>query len=853
MANSIQEALAAVQRKINEQRMKNSESNFNAINEYALPAELNTPKSGQKPISSIWQNKNIDNKPTGGAPNASMQTPRVAPSSFTSPGTRLAPRPAPAVRPMSAAPAPAPSTTSSASSGDESNASYWNQEAARNKAAGNKPLPNEFNIFGNKSAASSPSASSPPPRPSQTPRPVSTGNPDVLKQQQALISQGAKIKADGIMGPQTAAAQAAQDKMDSMKMGRGNIAGTRPDTTDATVKAMSANAPATPVPTPAPAPASEKAPSATPAPTPAPATQASTPPSSFGSTIKDAASSAGNAISDVASKGWDMANKYFQPKEEEESGPSKGKKKMSESTLINSFLKLQETKAGNVFEAAKKMKTRYEGGIMDKQPDILAKTSSTDDRTSAPTSSEKTSWTDDEVAHNNSPAGLDVYAKQIQNAADAQYQRNKSMEPGDVGKGVDTDLMQKHGLAKATPTHDIQFADKPGQTFKAIGKDPGMGPAPASAPKSEPIPKVDNTSAPYGTGSDGKPYKTPVYPDDSETDNNDTKKYQMGGAKKSGPTTSQADFEKMTGSDNKASTSTSGTDSSTTKKPNLRYGYKTGQKSTNESFIDLLEKKAKKDWDGDGKIESEKDEVWGSRLKAAKKAGKIKAYRADRDKHGEMEEGVEFSDSELAHFASIAESAGAAPVDQGKANQKKLRAPQSERGIGETLPERDLTDEYNYEYMDEMARGVKAGQKRGSYKMKTTDLQGKRTAAADVGTDEGSKGVPHVLDQIRHGHEDEQGFKTITHPASSPEAPVTKRIHRSELHGFYDKYHNTDKPREKEKAYSEFLGKHFGDERATAPTHKTVTSDLSKVERANLKGGAGKVSLGGSKLVGGRK
>jgi predicted nucleic acid-binding Zn-ribbon protein len=237
----------------------------------------------------------------------------------------------------------------------------------------------------------------------------------------------------------------------------------------------------------------------------------------------------------------------------------------------------------------------------------------------------------------------------------------------------------------------------------------------------------------------------------------------------------------------------------------------------------------------------------------AKKSEKIKSYRADRDKHGEMEEEVEFSDSELAHFASIAESAGAAPVDQGKANQKKLRAPQSERGIGETLPERDLTDEYNYKYMDEMARGVKAGQKRGSYKKKATDLKGNRVASADAEPDEGSKGVPHVLDQIRHGHEDEQGFKTITHPASSPEAPVTKRIHRSELHGFYDKYHNTDKPREKEKAYSEFLGKHFSDERATAPTHKTVTSDLSKVEKANLKGGAGKVSFGGSKLVGVRK
>jgi hypothetical protein len=33
-------------------------------------------------------------------------------------------------------------------------------------------------------------------------------------------------------------------------------------------------------------------------------------------------------------------------------------------------------------------------------------------------------------------------------------------------------------------------------------------------------------------------------------------------------------------------------------------------------------KKAKKDYDGDGKVESDKDEVWGSRAKAAAKAGK---------------------------------------------------------------------------------------------------------------------------------------------------------------------------------------------------------------------------------------
>ena len=43
----------------------------------------------------------------------------------------------------------------------------------------------------------------------------------------------------------------------------------------------------------------------------------------------------------------------------------------------------------------------------------------------------------------------------------------------------------------------------------------------------------------------------------------------------------------------------------------------------NPKTTDLMkEAKAKKDWDEDGKIESEKDEVWGSRAKAAAEAGK---------------------------------------------------------------------------------------------------------------------------------------------------------------------------------------------------------------------------------------
>jgi hypothetical protein len=235
-------------------------------------------------------------------------------------------------------------------------------------------------------------------------------------------------------------------------------------------------------------------------------------------------------------------------------------------------------------------------------------------------------------------------------------------------------------------------------------------------------------------------------------------------------------------------------------------------------------------------------------MKKAIKDKKIKDYRSDRDKHGEMEEEVTFSEEELAHIAAIleADAPAKAPVDGNK--NYKVNAKGSERGVGDTTG--DLTDEYNY--IDEMARGVKAGTKRGSYKGKT-HRGGMSKADASSEPAEEPKGVPHVLDQIRHGQEDEHGFKTITHPASSPEAPVSKSIHRSELHGFYDKYHNTEKPREKEKAYSDFLGKHFGDERATKETTKKVETDLSKVDKSTLKGAGPKVSLGGSKLVGGSK
>jgi hypothetical protein len=55
------------------------------------------------------------------------------------------------------------------------------------------------------------------------------------------------------------------------------------------------------------------------------------------------------------------------------------------------------------------------------------------------------------------------------------------------------------------------------------------------------------------------------------------------------------------------------------------------EKNTVDKNLNMFSeaKKAKKDYDGDGKIESEKDEVWGSRFAAAKKAGKMEEGNID--------------------------------------------------------------------------------------------------------------------------------------------------------------------------------------------------------------------------------
>ena len=131
-------------------------------------------------------------------------------------------------------------------------------------------------------------------------------------------------------------------------------------------------------------------------------------------------------------------------------------------------------------------------------------------------------------------------------------------------------------------------------------------------------------------------------------------------------------------------------------------------------------KKAKKDWDKDGKIESPKDEVWGSRFRAAgiqkeeseaekakknpmsherdtassripnreltadempkKKVSKVVQTGKNTSTAYKAEE-VEFSDAELAHLSSIAEANPIAPV------------PDEYSGAAGGVSKRDLSDE----------------------------------------------------------------------------------------------------------------------------------------------------------------
>jgi len=742
MAKTIQEALAEVQRR---------------LDELVVPIDANRA-TRQVP------------RPAGAPMPASGSTTSAAPAPAPRPAPRPVPRPAAA-----AAPAPASGGNkygfAASGSDQDTSANFFRADRVMqaDKAASAAPAP------------AARTAPAPAARPTQTPRPATTprpavSDPKVLQQQKDLISKGYNIKADGIMGPKTAAAAkdfgSAASRDDQEQGAAMRAAATKSNASDALKKAQERSTgtdengnmlpptrPAAPAPAPGVDPNDTRE-----SPRPAPA----------------------------ASENQETQRRLDPDVTETESGPSKGKKKMSESALITAFMKLQQTKSGNIFEAAKKMKTRYEGSKGDEG----------DSMTSEP-DGPANSMTNEPPKGETKKKPEDYFKKDSPNAAEKPSEDE-----------IDRRMRVALGHSKG-PEDYFKIPNKAKSTEVADKKDDGDKDNKSSA-SAETSVSIDG----------GVPSTTKV--------------------------------------------------SKTVSVANKR---KISESTLIDAFLKINEsKKAKKDYDGDGKVESGKDEYLGSRIAAAKKAGKMeeelkgkqknidankngkidaddfrklrsgkksekmKAYRADRDKHGEMEEETDpgFSEAELAHFEAVI-------------NRKDQKG--KERAMGDTVASEDLTDEY----INEMARkpgetrGRKAGTKvQGGYKNTKSKRGGDDAKGGAVEADE-PKGVPHVLDQIRHGREDEHGFKTITHPASSPEAPVTKKIHRSDLHGFYDKYHNTEKPAAKEKEYSGFLDKHFGDSRTSAPTSQSFSTDLSKVEKANLKGGAGKVSLGGSKLVGGKK
>ena len=105
------------------------------------------------------------------------------------------------------------------------------------------------------------------------------------------------------------------------------------------------------------------------------------------------------------------------------------------------------------------------------------------------------------------------------------------------------------------------------------------------------------------------------------------------------------------------------------------WGMKDGSKFDNRDKVDEAKsKKAGKDYDGDGKIESDKDEVWGSRAKAAAKAGKpfnediqsqldmlMKAYN-DAKAKGDQKAAAQWA----ADYQKLKAMQGSTPVKEGK-------------------------------------------------------------------------------------------------------------------------------------------------------------------------------------------
>lgn len=167
-----------------------------------------------------------------------------------------------------------------------------------------------------------------------------------------------------------------------------------------------------------------------------------------------------------------------------------------------------------------------------------------------------------------------------------------------------------------------------------------------------------------------------------------------------------------------------------------------------------------------------------------------------------MKEEVGFSQAELEHFASVFE---AMAVDQGKTTQtQRTQMNRAGRSMGDTVPTRDLTDEYVYETAKKdpsqlQKRGRKAGVKVGAYKMKGMD---------DVAGDEAKAEPKNLVAQNPRTYS--KGDKNVVDLEHPSQKGVMRTVPAKEYNTFRTSYFNTEKPANKQRMHDSMVDRVFG-------------------------------------------
>ena len=164
-------------------------------------------------------------------------------------------------------------------------------------------------------------------------------------------------------------------------------------------------------------------------------------------------------------------------------------------------------------------------------------------------------------------------------------------------------------------------------------------------------------------------------------------------------------------------------------------------------------------------------------------------------------EEVDFSEAELAHFASVLE---AMPVDQGKANQtQRTQMNRAGRSMGDTVPARDLTDEYMYETKaltpEQKAARAEAGIKRG------------RPAGSKSGSIHGEEGAPEPKNLVAQNPRTyNKGGKNVVDLEHPSQKGVMRTVPAKEYDSFRIGYLNTEKPADKQRMHDSMVDRVFG-------------------------------------------